>query len=303
MPHAPSIAARRQPVIVLGMHRSGTSMLVGLLRELGLHIGANTPRNNESKLFRRLNLWLLGQTGGHWDNPGSIDKLLGVPELRAATDEYLADALSSIRAVDYLGWGRWLRSRSVYALETPWGWKDPVNTYTLPFWLDLFPGAKVVHIYRNGVDIAYSMHARTHQYFEHRYDRWRRQRVLRHLRPLRNRFTSIYTWELEDCFALWTDYLGRADAQVRALPAERTFTLQYEAFLAEPLPTLSRLAHFCEIDASAGALAAAATDIKPGRAFAFLSDPSKRAFAVRHAAELARWGYALPDDAGDPAPG
>lgn len=44
-----------RPVIVLGMHRSSTSMLVGLLRELGLWIGHQAPRNNEARLFRRLN--------------------------------------------------------------------------------------------------------------------------------------------------------------------------------------------------------------------------------------------------------
>lgn len=295
MPQIPSTVARRPPVIVLGMHRSGTSMLVGLLRDLGLHIGANAPRNSESKLFRRLNLWLLGNTGGHWDNPASIDRLLRLPELRAAADEYLADALSSLRAIDYLGWRRWLACRSVYALDTPWGWKDPVNTWTLPFWLDLFPQAKVVHIYRNGIDTAYSMHARTRRYFEHRYGRWQRLRALYQLRPPRKRFTSVCTWELDDCFTLWQDYLGRADAQVRALPPERTFTLQYEAFLQEPLPTLRRLARFCDLEATEPAIAAVTAAIKPERAFAFLADPDKRAFAARHAAELARWGYTLPD--------
>lgn len=283
--------ARRQPVIVLGMHRSGTSMLVGLLRNLGLEIGANTPRNNESKLFRRLNLWLIKQVGGHWDNPSDIDKLLELPELRSASDEYLAHALSGLRARDYLGWIDWLRYRSLFAYDKPWGWKDPVNTFTLPFWLDLFPDAKVVHIYRNGVDIAYSMHKRTHYYFNHRYSKWKRLPFYYQLKPLLCRFTSIHTWRLDDCMQLWQDYFDRAQRQVDALPAERTFTLQYEKFLADPAPTLARLTEFCGLDVAESDIHKCTQNINANRAYAFMRNPEKRDSAIRHQDMLSSRGY------------
>lgn len=289
--HNPHPRSKRQPVIVLGMHRSGTSMLVGLLRDLGLHIGANTPRNNESKLFRRLNIWLVGQGGGHWDNPAGVEKLLSLPALRHATDQLLVDVLSSIRARDFLGWKGWLQYRSLFELDRPWGWKDPVNTYTLPFWLDLFPDAKVIHIYRNGVDISYSMHKRTHQVFRERYAKWNRRRVYYHFKPWRRRFTSIHTWKLEDCFQLWQDYLAKSKAQVDALPADRTFTLQYEQFLADPAPTLARLADFCGLDADAEDIRARTSEIDASRAFAFLRDEEKLEFARKQADSLAEWGY------------
>jgi hypothetical protein len=30
----------------------------------------------------------------------------------------------------------------------PWGWKDPRNSLTLPFWLQVFPGARVLIVHR-----------------------------------------------------------------------------------------------------------------------------------------------------------
>src|SRR5205814_1012908 len=38
-----------------------------------------------------------------------------------------------------------------------WGWKDPRNSLTLPFWEDLLPGLKTLMIVRNPLEVAYSM--------------------------------------------------------------------------------------------------------------------------------------------------
>ena len=41
-----------------------------------------------------------------------------------------------------------------------WGWKDPRNSLTLPFWEDLLPGLKTLIIVRNPLEVAYSMRKR-----------------------------------------------------------------------------------------------------------------------------------------------
>ena len=41
-----------------------------------------------------------------------------------------------------------------------WGWKDPRNSLTLPFWQDLLPGLKTLIIVRNPLEVAYSMRER-----------------------------------------------------------------------------------------------------------------------------------------------
>ncbi len=44
--------------------------------------------------------------------------------------------------------------------QPSWGWKDPRNTFTLPMWLDLFPKARVLHVYRDRAAIARSLQKR-----------------------------------------------------------------------------------------------------------------------------------------------
>ena len=41
-----------------------------------------------------------------------------------------------------------------------WGWKDPRNCLTMPFWRSLLPGLKTIIIVRNPLEAAYSMHKR-----------------------------------------------------------------------------------------------------------------------------------------------
>ena len=57
------------PVIVIGMHRSGTSLMVKILEELGVFMGADQEHNKESIFFIWINKWIMHQTHASWDNP------------------------------------------------------------------------------------------------------------------------------------------------------------------------------------------------------------------------------------------
>src|SRR5438552_8059242 len=140
----------RPPIIVIGMHRSGTCMLIGILQELGLCIGTMIDPNNEAPLFVTLNVWLLRQSGATCESPEAVRHLLDNPEARAVAADHLRRTLTTPRVASYLGWGAYLRYRTPANLDVAWGWKDPRTTYTLPLWLDLFPDARLVHIYRHG---------------------------------------------------------------------------------------------------------------------------------------------------------
>jgi len=69
-------------VIVLGMHRSGTSMVSGVLNILGVDIGKDLLGNHwsnplghfENNDFRNLNTQILKEAGGDWLNPPSREK-------------------------------------------------------------------------------------------------------------------------------------------------------------------------------------------------------------------------------------
>ena len=57
------------PVIIIGMHRSGTSMISDILQHLGVFMGADLEYHSESRFFSRLNGWMFYQAGATWDNP------------------------------------------------------------------------------------------------------------------------------------------------------------------------------------------------------------------------------------------
>ena len=64
------------PVLVVGMHRSGTSLLARLLAEMGLCLGPDLTPLYESRFFRRLNQEILGRAGASWTRPRRARRFL-----------------------------------------------------------------------------------------------------------------------------------------------------------------------------------------------------------------------------------
>jgi GT2 family glycosyltransferase/glycosyltransferase involved in cell wall biosynthesis len=138
-------------VCITGAHRSGTSMLTRLLHACGLYLGpenalmppqADNPEGFWEHLgFVALNDELLNELGGAWDLPPKADENF--------TDSRLEP----------------LRMKARLLIEgfdsvNLWGWKDPRNSLTLPFWQDLLPGLKTLIIVRNPLEVAHSMRER-----------------------------------------------------------------------------------------------------------------------------------------------
>ncbi|MBE9554562.1 MAG: sulfotransferase, partial [Proteobacteria bacterium] len=136
----------RPPIIIMGMHRSGTSMVTRLMEQLGLFVGQETDTNNESLFFQALNDWILCQAGSTWDNPEPIRWLAEDVQGCDLIVEYLRSILKSRASNSYLGRWRHMRFGADFSCIGPWGWKDPRNTFTLPIWLRLFPDARVIHV-------------------------------------------------------------------------------------------------------------------------------------------------------------
>jgi GT2 family glycosyltransferase/glycosyltransferase involved in cell wall biosynthesis len=126
-------------------------MVTRLLHACGLHLGpknelmppqADNPDGFWEHLgFVALNDELLSQLGGAWDLPPT-------------PPENFADSrLDPLRMK-----ARLLIER--FASATVWGWKDPRNSLTLPFWQDLQPGLKTIIVVRNPLEVAQSMRKR-----------------------------------------------------------------------------------------------------------------------------------------------
>lgn len=142
------------PVAIAGMHRAGTSLIARMLGACGLELGpveqhlppqADNPEGfYEHRAFVDLNERLLAQLGGIWRMPPS---LISGWENDPKLDPLYAEA----------------RSLTVeFNFREPWGWKDPRNSLTLPFWRCVFPDLAVVICVRHPLETAYSLLERDH---------------------------------------------------------------------------------------------------------------------------------------------
>src|ERR1051325_9829505 len=127
-------------------------MLTRLLHACGLYLGPKDalmpPQSDnpdgfwEHLGFVALNDELLEALGGAWDLPPKADEnFSGAPQ------------------VDSLRMKGRLLIESLDSADV-WGWKDPRNTLTLPFWQDLVPELRTLIMVRNPLEVAYSMRKR-----------------------------------------------------------------------------------------------------------------------------------------------
>ena len=140
------------PVCIAGMHRSGTSMVTRLLKDCGLYLGAeeelvgpaldNSEGFWENLNFVGLNEDILARFGGSWDEPPAFPPRW---EFGPAVDPLLGRAGELV--------ARFSRHRH-------WGWKDPRNSLTIPFWRRVIPTLKFVVCVRNPLEVAHSLFVR-----------------------------------------------------------------------------------------------------------------------------------------------
>lgn len=282
------------PVIIIGMHRSGTSLLTRVLQQQGLFMGLGATRNEEARFTNALNAWVFRQASATWDRPESMDRLLADDELRPWLLDYLGGVVRGPASIRFLGPRRWLRYRGLDRVAERWGWKDPRNTYTLSLWQELFPEARVLHIVRHGVDVAASLRARRARVLADNVARYRRHRRLyldNPFAPKRRGFgPQVRCATLEGGFSLWESYVARAREHVQRC-GDRALEVGYESLLADPEPHLRRALEFCGLDVDDGRIAAAARDMDAERAHAWRADPELREFAAGVRGRLTRFGY------------
>jgi hypothetical protein len=303
------IECRTDPILILGMHRSGTTMVAELLDALGLFLGHELQSDHEATFFLDLNDLMLRQVNAAWDNPAPMQAFLRHPEAVELTARCLRRDVLSSSVRQFLGLRKYLKYRTVERLDRPWGWKEPRTVFTLPLWLKLFPRARLVHIVRNGVDVAASLMTRERRMLTMRLETFERRlsRPSRHTALRKAGYKgSARCLNMAGGFSLWEEYVQQAEMHLAAVANERT-EVKYEAFLADPAAHLRELARFCGLEAGEAEVAQAAGRVKVERANAFASDPELLAYyqQVRETPWMRRHGYdALPaeDSPVDPEP-
>lgn len=280
----------KSPIILIGMHRSGTTMVAKLLEDLGLFMGTPKDDNNESKYFVKLNRLIMNQAGASWDNPTPVRAIYEYGKMHDIVAEYMEQHISSVNIINYLGVKNYLNCRSLQNFKRAWGWKDPRNTFTLRTWLKVFPLAKVINISRHGVDVASSLKVRVDSILES--GEWRRKRdnfpILFNSKRSRPSF-SPRCYSMEGGFSLWEEYMSEGMNVVNL--SENSIDIQYESLLADPYRYLTDLVEFCGLDPSSILLEKTIEQVKLSRAYAHKKDQELVEFSAKVSARLARFNY------------
>jgi GT2 family glycosyltransferase/glycosyltransferase involved in cell wall biosynthesis len=217
-------------ICIAGAHRSGTSMLTRLLHACGLYIGpkdelmpaqADNPDGFWEHLgFVALNDELLSQLGGAWDLPPKSDESFA----HARLDPLRMKARLLIEGFDWTG---------------VWGWKDPRNSLTLPFWQDLLPGMKTLIMVRNPLEVAYSMKERNGTSYSFGLRLWEiyNRRVIE-AASKQERLVTHYDWFFENAEAELrriAQFVGLPDSEVHGAAALVTKRRRHTHFTVEHL--------------------------------------------------------------------
>lgn len=131
------------PILILGMHRSGTSCLAGCLQAAGLFLGEvktqsthNKKGNRENIAVMHLNDEVLASNGGSWRHP---------PANVVWTGSQLAEGEQVARTI---------------AREGSWGFKDPRALLTLDGWLGILGKVELAASFRHPLAVAQSLNRR-----------------------------------------------------------------------------------------------------------------------------------------------
>jgi hypothetical protein len=132
-------------VIVLGMHRSGTSATSRVLNRMGTWLGseASVTRRFEHATVQDTNELILRAFGGRWHTPPTLEDGWADDERLQELDGSARSALAD------------LEGHPVFS------WKDPRSCFTLPWWeRHLRQPPVVVYVYRHPAEVAASLAAR-----------------------------------------------------------------------------------------------------------------------------------------------
>lgn len=139
-----AIGPSERPLVIVGMHRSGTSLAASLVAGAGLDLGSNllgagigNPQGHYEDLdFLNLHKQILASNSLDEDGFTCLDNVTVPSRLAAAAAALIADRQSKNHG---------------------WGWKDPRTTLLLEFYERLLPDARFLCVFRRPWEVVDSL--------------------------------------------------------------------------------------------------------------------------------------------------
>lgn len=220
-------AVSDSPVFIVGAPRSGTTLLQYMLRS---HPDLSLPTGESHFLIP---LYRGASEFGDLSRPGNVRRVLAAMYAQSAnfldtdlhglkfdidrlTEEFVAEGRHTMRDI-IAG----IFEKNAQGENKPrWGDKTPYYVLHLPKLLDWWPKAQIIHIIRDGRDVALSMFARQHDF-------------------------GIYN---SHCAAReWARYVDTGHALGQAIPADQYLEIRYEDLIRGQHETLATVCRFLRI--------------------------------------------------------
>jgi hypothetical protein len=246
-------------------------MITELLQQLGLFVGEKLDDNHESLFFFDLNKWIFEVGIAKTDYPTNLQFMN--PNCKTEIINVLDYHMSSSRRKKYLGNKSF---KDIRDIDFKWGWKEPRNSFTLEFFKELFPEAKVIHIYRNPIDSANSYLKRDIERRNQFSLTWKKK-IKRHFLIAKKYHQNFRLNNLQDGYDLWKEYVAKSFGW-ESVFKERMLTIKYEDFLDQPFEILKKLADFCDLKAEDAHLKKLVEQVNATRKYAFLADQESMEF-------------------------
>ncbi len=148
--------SKKKVVCILGMHRSGTSMLTRAINLMGVFLGPESSIMNSAQ----------DNPEGFWENVRIVqahEKVMNALDYEWHDSYPISEGLLSSNADLFLEELKNIVETDFVDSEL-WGWKDPRTCLFLPLWkkfLESYNAERYfVYIYRNPKDVSISLHAR-----------------------------------------------------------------------------------------------------------------------------------------------
>lgn len=141
--------SKPHPILVLGVERSGTSVVVEMVHRWGAYTGEpeNLKKADEHN------------QQGYWEYTPIWDFLVELGDLAEGASWWDASFQERVRGKLFLPLYRDKAVEMVAVMEkegTPWVWKDPALSFFLPFWKEIWSDAVYLITVRNPYDTALS---------------------------------------------------------------------------------------------------------------------------------------------------
>lgn len=224
---------KNRVLMIVGMHRSGTSLLTQWLQRCGLFVGdrlleasiGNDDGHYEDEEFLALHRhWLSSR-----DYPDDTGFVLSAPSPLTASERQEAGDLV----------------RKKNGKQEQWGWKEPRTCLWLPLYRDLLPPAYTLLILRSFNDTVNSMVMREYNVFKRKRQQklahrkgfsWLKWRYLKAKSP-----ETFFRKHATDFLKVWVLYYDEIIRHVAAVKSEQLLVVPYEDLLRNDRPVFDHL--------------------------------------------------------------